>query len=204
MTTDRRTELADEATALAVESKFGDAGDTYVRASFEEAGAWFGASSWGQELRMLYKACLCYRLADQPRQCRFTATLGIQIAEEYAARIDQTEKPTHPPDRAEHGVWYEFVGDFRLVAGFEGVDDAYDQAKEVYTEAGDPFAQFAEGPIMVVQAIFSTTVLVAGADHELITDSTSGRLTDWVEYKREHLPELIDDTVTSGEWHEPK
>lgn len=201
MTTDRRADLDDDANALASEGKFSDAGDTYVQAGFEEAGEWFGASSWGQELRMLYKACLCYRLADQSRQCRFAATLGIRLAEEYATRADERPEPSHPPDKAEQGVWHEFVGDFRLVAGLDDVSTAYDRAKDHYRAAGDPFADFGEGPIGVAQAVFSTTVLVAGADHDLITDSTQGRLTDWVDYKRVHLPDLIDGLVASGVWH---
>lgn len=204
MATDRRTDLDDDGNALASEGKFSDAGDIYVQAGFEEAGEWFGASSWGQELRMLYKACLCYRLADQPRQCHFAATLGICLAEEYAARADEQSEPSHPPDKAERGVWHEFVGDFRLVAGLDDASTAYDRAKDHYRAAGDPFADFGEGPIGVAQAVFSTTVLVAGADYDLITDSTQGRLTDWVDYKRTHLPDLIDGIVDSGVWHEPE
>lgn len=204
MTTDRRTDLDDDANALASEGKFSEAGDTYVRAGFEEAGEWFGASSWGQELRMLYKACLCYRLADQPRQYHFAATLGIRLAEEYAARADERPEPSHPPDKAERGVWHEFVGDFRLVASLDDANTAYDQAKDHYRAAGDPFADFGEGPIGVAQAVFSTTVLVAGADYDLITDSTQGCLTDWVDYKRAHLPDLIDSLVASGVWHKPE
>lgn len=204
MTTDRRTDLDDEASSLASEGNFSDAGDTYARAAFEEAGEWFGTSSWGQELRMLYKACLCYRLADQRRQCRFAATHGIRLAEEYAARADERSEPSHPPDKAERGVWHEFVGDLQLVAGLDDADKAYDQAKDHYRAAGDPFANFGEGPIGVAQAVFSTTVIVAGADYDLITDSTQGRLTDWVDYKRTHLPELIDCLVASEVWHEPE
>ncbi|MFC7079224.1 hypothetical protein [Halorussus caseinilyticus] len=120
MTTNRRSELEEEATSLAKDRRFGVAGDTYVQASFEEAGQWFGSASWAMELRMLFKACLCYRLADQNRQCRFAAQLGIQLAEEYAARMRERPEPTHPPDQAERGVWHEFIGDFRLVAGLEG------------------------------------------------------------------------------------
>lgn len=204
MTTNQRTELEDKANSLAAEGKYSDAGDTYVRAGFEEAGQWFGSSSWGQELRMLYKACLCYRLADHNRQCRFTAKFGILLAEEYAARAERKPSPSHPPDKAERGVWYEFIGDLRLIADFDGVTEAYDRAKEIYKEVGDPLADFAEGPVMVVQAIFSTTVLIAGEEYDLISNSAQGRLTDWVEYKQEQLPKLIESILSSGEWHQPE
>ncbi|MFC7079223.1 hypothetical protein [Halorussus caseinilyticus] len=57
---------------------------------------------------------------------------------------------------------------------------------------------------MSVQAIFSTTVLAAGENEELITKSTQGKLVDWLEYKRENLPELIDNVVSSDEWNLPE
>ena len=204
MTTIQRTNLENEASFLAADSEFGAAADMYVRASFEELGESFGAASWAMELRVLFKACLCYRLADQARQCRFVARLGIGLAEEYAERRREKPEPSHPPDQAERGVWDEFVGDFRLVAGFDGVADAYDSAMSIYKEVGDPDAHYAEGPIMSVQGIFSTVVLVAGADDEHITNSTEGKLTDWVEYKRNHMESLIENIVASGEWKLPK
>lgn len=200
MTTNRRRELEVEAESLIQEKEYIAAGDIYVQASFEEAGEWFGSPTWAIELRMLFKACLCYRLAGQNRQYRFAAQLGIQLAEEYKTRIEKQPEPSHPLDQAERGVWDEFVGDFRLIADFGEYNKAYDTAKSIYREVGNPRADFAEGPIMSVQAIFSTAVLVAGADNDYIVESTQGRLTDWVDYKQEHLPELIEIIESSGEW----
>lgn len=203
MTVERRRELADEADSLAVEGEFGEAADTYVRAGFEEAGTFFGKSSHAIELRMLYKGCLCYRLAGQKRQYRSIARIGIEFSEEYAARMKAKPEPSHPPDRARSGVWHEFVGDFRLVGKLGDAGEAYDRAKEIYQEVGDPSADFVEGPIKSSQAIFGDTVLHAGEDDELIDESRQRKLTEWVEYKREHLPELIDSIVSSGTWHDP-
>ncbi|WP_410766472.1 hypothetical protein [Haloferax sp. DFSO60] len=204
MTSGHRWELEEEATALAREGDFGSAGDTFVKASFEEAGDWFGSNSWAMELRILFKACLCYRLAKQSRQCEFAAWLGIDLAEEYAERAEAPPTPSHPPDRAQRGAWHEFVGDFRLIAGLDGVTDAYEQAKDRYEQAGNPTAHYAEGPIMSSQATFSTVVLVADVDYNYIRESTQGQLTDWVEYKQEYIGQFIDQIIASGEWKLPE
>lgn len=204
MTVDRRRELEDKAHTLAVNGSFREAADTYVRAAFEEAGQFFGLSSRGIELRMLYKACLCYRLTEQERPSRFIASFAIGLAREYAARTEEKPTPSHSSDSAERGVWYEFIGDIQVVAGLNDGIEAYDRAKTIYREAGDPRASFGEGPIRSVQAIFDDMALHADADEELVIDATQGRLTDWVDYKQEHLPKLINIILSSREWYGPE
>ncbi|WP_135827262.1 hypothetical protein [Halorussus ruber] len=201
MTVDSRRELEDKAHSLAMDGSFSEAADNYVRAGFEEAGQFFGLSSRGIELRMFFKACLCYRLAEQERQCRFVADFAIDLAKEYATRVEEKTPDSQFPNNPEQGVWYDFIGDFEQVAGFGDGTKAYNRAKKVYSETGDPFASFGEGPIRSVQAIFDDLVFHTNSDPDLVAESTQGRLTDWIEYKQERLPKLVQDLMTSKKWH---
>lgn len=203
MTVDCRRELADKAHKLALNGKFSEAGDIYVQAGFEETGQFFGLSSRGIELRMFFKACLCYRLAGEENRCKFVANFAIVLAEEYIARAKERPKPSQSFDRVKQGAWHEFIADFQRIAGFADSSEAYNRAKAIYKQEGDPLANFGEGPIRSAQAIFDDVALHAGVDEEIVIEATKGTLTEWVDYKREHFPELIEILLSSEEWLGP-
>lgn len=64
-------------------------------------------------------------------------------------------------------------------------------------------ADFVEGPIKSVQAIFGDMVIHIGEDEEIIDESRQRSLTEWVNYKQTHLPRLIGEILSSKDWHGP-
>ncbi len=113
------------------------AGDEYTRAAWATLAAprpglgpfdgdekgWVGGG-----LERFAAAALAYRVADRTDRASRRAAEGIAVARDLKTGLD------HPAQRA---CLDEFVGDFRVVGGMGGVDDAYATATDAYEAAGE-------------------------------------------------------------------
>lgn len=178
------------------------AGEYYSQAAFERAGVGtFVNGSDGSELRCLLHACTCYRVGEAEKWYQNRARMGELLTEELATRAFSKPEPTHTFDKAQRGVWYEFAGDFRTVGGFTDAAAAYEQAKQVYREAGNPTTGSAEQPHMAVLSYFDSVAKAADADIDEIRGSTSNQpLSNWVTYKQDRLPKYLEILDDRGEY----
>jgi hypothetical protein len=71
---------------------------------------------------------------------------GILRAEDMSGRALSGPMPERDIHHADRGGWQEAIGLFCLGGNFDGVDEAYDRAFEVYEAAGDPHSHRAETP----------------------------------------------------------
>lgn len=120
--------------------------------------------------------------------------MGILVAEDVRARISGEPIPENFYDHARRGAWDEYIGDFRVIGGIEGSDEAYESAKEVYESAGDPETGFAEWEHTRLLDYFRQVAKLADYDEdELGRVNTKLPLSEWVKYKQENLPKILED-----------
>lgn len=155
---------------------------------------------FGAGLVNLQRAALCYALAGRT-DCRTNrCRQGVLIAEDMVDRVFDTD-PDYWVDRARRGIWYEHIGDFRVIGEFGSPDEAYDRAIDVYRAGGNPDTFYAEQEQYPVMEHFIDVASAVGGDSEPI-DTSRNDLTfvDWVERKREEYPTLVDQLIEYGEW----
>lgn len=179
-----------------------EAGDYHSQAAFELAGhGTFVHGSDGSELRRLLEASTCYRVAGQEAWCRNRAQIGALFADELAERAFARPEPPHAFERAQRGVWHEYVGDFRTVGDLGDADAAYERAKETYRAWDEHGTGGAEQPQMAIMGYFESVAIAAGADmDEVYEDTRNQSFADWVEYKQERLPEYLNTIVENGSY----
>lgn len=204
MTREQARQYRHEAERKRKAGEFVTAGEYYSQAAFElvGVGAFINTSS-GAELRRLLEACTCYRIGGAGQWCTNRARLGELLAEEWAERAFSGEEPSHAFDRAERGVWYEYIGDFRTVGQFGDIDAAYEQAKKVYRDAGDPNANLYEQRHGSNMAFFKSVATASDKNmDEVYSVLKRESFSTWVEYKQEQLPKLLE-TVIQNESYPP-
>lgn len=202
MTRKQARQLEEKAEEKRTSGEYVVAGDYYSQAAFERAGVGtFVHGSSGSELHRFLDACTCYRVGGADEWCTNRARMGEVLAEELAARAIARPEEPHAFDQAMRSVWYEFVGDFRMIGGLGRSDWAYDQANETYLGAGDPLTSAAEGPIRALMGFFYSVATAAGADMDEVYESTRELpFSEIAEYKRERLPEHLETVVESGSY----
>lgn len=204
MTIERAIAHSDTADDYRSRSEYGKAGEYYTAAAYE----YFGHDTFeppGQRVShgeyMFLRAGICYLLHGKPDRCENRCRQGILVAEDMVDRALAKPTPDNFYDQARRGAWYEYVGDFRVLAHIEGADEAYDLALEIYNDAGDPETGFSEQEHMWLMAFFQSVAEAVGYDREeWNTVRTDYKLSEWLEYKRTRLPNLIDKLAKSGEW----
>lgn len=204
MTEERARLYESEAKKKRSNSEYFDAGELFTLASYEYLGTGvpgFPATVWCEAVYTLLLGSVCYRLANKEATCINRCEQGILIAEDLNDRHLPGPEDEYWFERARRGVWYEYIGDFRTVAGIDGADTAYDEAKTIYRKGKDPETGFAEQEHMRLLEFFEQ---VAGLDpmededwHRIRQDMP---FTHWVDYKAEVLPKKLDELYERGEW----
>lgn len=202
MTIEQSRRLRDKAEEKRAAGDYLTAGDYYSRAAFERTGRGaFLHFSTGFELRRFLEACTCYRVGGADQWCENRARMGALLAKELGERVFSNPEPEHAFDRAQRGVWYEYVGDFRTVGQFDDSEAAYERTKETYRDAGDPRTGAAEQPQGAIMAYFYTVADAAGADMDEVYETTKHQpFSEWVEYKQKRLPGLLETLVENGSY----
>ncbi|USZ71101.1 hypothetical protein [Natronosalvus halobius] len=127
--------------------------------------------------------------------------MGILIAEEMIDRVFAADPLEYFYDQARRGVWYEYIGDFRCIGNFGDPTSAYDQAREVYEAADDPDTWYSEQEHGYTMAVFREVARGVNRDPGPIDDMENDMtLTDWVSFKEDAYPSLLDDLTERGDW----
>lgn len=204
MTIETGKERVETAHALHESGEYVEAADSYTAAAYE----YFGANglthsvSVARGLRYLIIGATCLRYRDRLERCQNLCWQGVHISRAISEEALSLPPEPNPYDQSVRGVWYEFEADFRVVGELPEAADAYDRAKAVYADAGDPdtaaFEQFH------LAAAILPKVLVYGTDtdpedlHSVIRPPAT--LTDWVEFKRQTLPAILERLDDGDEW----
>jgi len=196
----------EQATSAHLAGAYADAADQYAAAGFEVIGSSISQSSYdgpkmSRGLCHLFRSGVCHKLSDQTTLYRLRCRQGAELAKEIVTRVQTVEPPENAYDRAHRGVWYEFLGDFRQLGGFEAPDDAYNHAVDIYVEADDPDTGYSEWGHMRLMELFDQ--IAAGAGHneqDWPTFNNDETLTDWVTHKQQQLPVYLDEIIQAGQW----
>jgi len=133
--------------------------------------------------------------------------LGLLIARDYLEYIENEYTETvEGGDKGGYiifrrSAWYEFMGDLRTIARRDDADEAYDKAEEIYHPDGD--ISLVEHEHNVVTGFFRG--IREAVESDIPPDSPEYRpagpsFLDWLELKREMLPELLEQLEEEGEW----
>jgi hypothetical protein len=109
---------------------------------------------------------------------------------------------THPHDQAQRGVWTEYEGDFRMLGDLPEANEVYERASEIYEDAGDPESVGIEQFFMSVTVL--PELLARGTDTSIGEFESAARpaatLTEWIQFKREQMPVLLEQLDDADEW----
>lgn len=205
---DHARKLAKESLKFQKEGNINKAGDLYTAAAHEYAGEvtehiFPEPDRTRDAITELAYAATCYRLIGDDFRVQNRCDLGILLAEDYFEFIDRQEFEAGSFADLRRGAWPEFIGDLRVIAHRESADDAYEQAIEIYRSAGDwPFA-YGEQEHMRLAGFYRN--VRRGLGHDIPMDAPEQQslnitFSEWVEYKRERLPDLLEQLEQQGEW----
>ncbi|QCJ46439.1 MULTISPECIES: hypothetical protein [Haloprofundus] len=204
MTCETAWEHVENAEAHRRRGEFSAAGDWFTAAAYEYLGdspPGFPATTACKGEYMFLLAGVCYRLAGTRDQCVNRCKQGILVAEDLNARHLPVPEDEYWFERARRGVWYEYIGDFRLVGELAGVEEAYTEAKRIYRLGEDPESGMAEQEHLYLFEFFERVVQVsAETDDEWREIRHHTPFTKWVDYKLNTLPDALDDLFTRNEW----
>ena len=201
-------ELRKSARIMRDNGKLSDAGAIYTAAAHEDAGTVTGHSfpepdrTYAAVSSLCY-AATCYRLDGGESLTQNRCDLGILLAKDYSEFIDTQEIEKQSFADLRRGVWPEFIGDLRTIARRDNANDAYDEAIRIYRKAGDYQFVIGEQEHTRLAAYFRSLKRGLGikipetAPEQLSPDIT---FTDWIEYKRTSLPELLNELGQQGTW----
>lgn len=208
MTKERAREHESTAKAHREEGDFEQAGEYFTVAAYEQ----FGHQPplkydhlYGQLISDgmydLLHAAVCYRLAGKPDRSQNRCERGILIAEDMRDRMQELPVPSNEYDQARRGVWDEFIGDFRIVAGQKSAERAYDEARSIYEVADEFELSFAEREHLNLIQFYEDLALATGRDLDDWYDRKS-KITfpEWIGFKRDQLPRLYESLIQSGTW----
>lgn len=202
----------DKAESCRVRGELDEAGDHYASSGYSYLGRGppgkFGMKVSHGEYMML-KSAACYRIASLDTRCENRCKQGILIAKDTIDRVFSEKEPDNCYDRARRGVWHEYIGGFRVIGNLSGTAEAYDNAIEVYTDAGDPDTGSSEQEHMWCMRFYRSLLeaveangVTGGDDERGDIDSFQNdlSLSDRVEEKRDRLPKLVSQLSDRGGW----
>lgn len=100
---------------------------------------------------------------------------------------------SHPHDRSERRAWNEFEADCRAVGFLPNVDGSYEKAERAYRDAGNPRCvsceQFHMAAAVLPKLLFRGTNADSDELNEMLRPEKT--LTEWIQFKRERLPEVV-------------
>ena len=157
---------------------------------------------WAQ--RAFADAVICYRLGGRHNRALNRSKQGTLIGTDVAEQLPETFDP--PLLYLVQGTLAEYNGDLRLLAGREHVGRAYDRARARYTEAAEASESGTRFPLGDCEEqndysvlLFNELVDVTGSSVEPVFRWDSGlTLSEWVDYKEEHLPGLVERLLDIG------
>jgi len=205
---------ADAVGALA-QREYVAAGDAYTRAAWDrlaeprEGQSPFGADEkgWvGRPLQRLVLAGICYRVAGRGERATHRGQEGVAVAADLEGVL------TAPGQQA---CLREFAADFRVVGGLDGASETYDEAEQLYREAGvtdpqtlttTPLLQAAAGPLkQVARGLDNGEIAVSWEDlHGPDPDDAGRFLAHRATVKRQRFPTLVERAVESGRLAAPR
>lgn len=150
----------------------------------------------GKGVRELLLAALCYRIADAPGRAANRSRQGILVVEDLREHDPIFERTTH------QGWCYEAIGDLRLFGDLDDHDEAYCEAERRYEGTDNPIQWLAETEFEVlIQPVIRLAESV-GRDipDKTVEDVRRRSLTDRIEYKRTHYPDIVAAVVEAGNW----
>jgi hypothetical protein len=205
---ERARELVEEAKTMCNEESLVEAGNLYTAAAHEYQGTVVGhgfpePGATPATVNRLCHAATCYRIAGANSPVQNRCDLGILLAEEYVKYIDSVDFEDRSFADLRRGAWLECIGDLRTIAGRDDAEEAYDEAASIYESAGHWEFCMAEQEHMRLAGFFKS--VRRGLGHEIPDDALEQRplgptFSEWIEYKRERLPDLLDELETQGEW----
>lgn len=183
-------------------TEFRKAGDYYTLAGYEALGAGKvttapferGEVDTARGLRSLLEATVCYRTARNGTRAQNRAQQGISVCRDLQDSVIKYD--------VQRALMNEYVGDFRLVGGLEGFDDAYKVAKETYTSTQNSIGWQADPAFELNMSFFLSLSKATGHDIDSVQKAriTAESLTDRVEYKRKYFPDIIENVVRESCW----
>lgn len=190
-----------------VDEQYVTAGDRYSRAGWAVLGAETNSpfaqderSEVGTALARLTTAALCYRVGGATDRATARSLAGEALTRDLRRTTFSG---------IQRAVAWEFIGDFRVVAGRD-VSDAYERAREVYeTEPADDPLSHATTPLFESA---NEAIIHASRHHgDLRWDDLHGPDPDGPEYltarpklKAVRFPEVIDRLLADGRLHVPR
>jgi len=204
----RARELVEQAQEHREESALKKAGDLYTAAAHEFAGTvthhtFPTPDGTNGAISRLRYAATCYRIEQEVFRTQNRCDLGVLLAEDYIEYIDGQEFETGSFADLRRGAWHEYIGDLCTIARRDDAADAYERAVEIYRSAGDSELAYAEQEHMRLTGFYRA--LRRGLGHDIPDtapeqQSLEVTFTEWIEYKRERLPDLLDELEAQGAW----
>jgi len=175
--------------------EFVEAGESYTAAAFHYFADWppecRGKNISHGEYYLLF-AATCYRRGGQTDRAKNRCRQGIIFAEELLDRTKDVGGSTSY-DRARYAAWYEYIGDFQLIGSLEDKVNAYERAKQIYIDEGDPPLAHREQEHMWLIDFFSQMIEETDDDlgewRNILQEYT---FSEWVDYKQENLSSIFD------------
>lgn len=130
--------------------------------------------------------------------------MGTLQAEDYTEYIERQDIELGSFADVRRGAWFEYIGDLRTIARRDDADDAYEGARTIYERCSNWEFVMGEQEHMALAAFFRDVKW--GLEYDIPRDapeqqSLDGRsFSDWLEYKRERLPGLLDELEAQAEW----
>lgn len=188
--------------------EFGEAAEAYTAAAYEYLGENGLAHNptVARGLQSLLVAATCLRYLGRMEQCRNRCWQGVYITEPVAEEALSLPREPNAYDQSQRGVWYEFEADLRVVGDLPGAEEAYDRAEAVYVDAGDPetgaFEQFhLSAAVLPKQLVYGTDT--DPEELQEVLKPMIPTLTDWIDFKRRKLPDILDRLDDGENWTYP-
>lgn len=191
------------ADAYREEHRYAKSGEFYSVAAYEYLGDGppsIPGTKYSHGLFALLLGSTCFRLAGQLARCENRCRQGLLVAEDMLHMYGEEREVSNDYEYARKGAWHEFIGDFRTLGGLTDAEIAYDTAEQIYRAANNPPTAHREQEHMWLMRYLE---LVAGET----LDSTKYRriirqttLLDWLAYKRQELPTVLEAVFERGTW----
>jgi len=193
------------------------AGDAYARVGWDrlaeprDGHSPFDADEkgWvGGALTHLLFSGVSYRVVGLESRATHRAREGAAVARDLEHALDRPEQ---------RACLREFVADFRVVGGLEGVDAAYDEAESAYRSAGNavtdaqavattPLFRAAAAPLkQVARGLSNGEIAVSWEDiHGPDPNDAEEFLARRAGYKRQRFPGLLERAIEAGALAAPR
>lgn len=183
-----------------------DAGDWFTTVAYNYLGRepfWDHPHTVFRMGLKLSQAVLCYRLGDQRGRALNRAKQGQLVTEEAFDRISEHSDP--PQLHLYRATLLEYAGDLRVYSGQAERPEEFATAIDQYRRAAKADGRDAyhlidceernEYSIDLFNALIKLTEAPVEEVYSFDDETTH---VEWVEYKRRHLPELVDRLLDAG------